>query len=54
MTTWPPPLALAVLQDKTPGRFVIFENDPAEVAALTNAIGVDCSLNLLDESVTGF
>ncbi len=47
-------LGLAVLQDKTPGRFVMFENDPDEVAALNGAIGVDCSTNLLDESATGF
>ncbi|MBA3629280.1 MAG: hypothetical protein H0W55_06335 [Actinobacteria bacterium] len=47
-------LGLAVLQDKTPGRFFIVENDPDEVAALDNAIGVDCSLNILDETVTGF
>jgi len=47
-------LGLAVLQDRSTGRFVMFDTDPAEVAALNGAVGVDCSLNLLDESVTGF
>ncbi len=47
-------LGLAVLQDKTPGRFFILENDPDEVATLNGAVGVDCSTNLLDESATGF
>ncbi len=47
-------LGLAVLQDRTPGRFFILENDPAEVAALDGAVGVDTSLNLLDPTVTGF
>jgi len=47
-------LGLACLQDKSPGRFVMFENDPDELATLDNAIGVDTSLNLLDPTVTGF
>ena len=47
-------LGLAVLQDKTPGRFFILENDTDELAALDNAVGVDTSLNILDPTVTGF
>ena len=47
-------LGLAVLQDKSTGRFVMFENDTDELAALDNAVGVDTSLNILDPTVTGF
>ena len=47
-------LGLAVLQDKSTGGFRVFESDPAELAALDNAVGVDTSLNILDETVAGF